>query len=127
MRVLWEWVAVSDRLARYKKGHHAEWIAALFLRMKCYKLLALRYKTRVGEIDLVMRKSKQIIFVEVKARADMRSGLEAISSKSQARIQRSAESFVKANPKYAQYDWRFDAVIIKPYRMPYHLKDAWRP
>ncbi len=128
MPVRWDWnAAVTDRIARYKKGHRAEWLAAFFMRCKFYRLLVVRYKTKVGEIDLIMTKGKTIIFTEVKARHTDRAGLEAISPKSRQRIQRAAESFVKTNPKYAHYNWRFDAVVVRPYRIPCHLKDAWRP
>jgi putative endonuclease len=117
---------VTDRLARYKKGHRAEAMARHFLGLKFYRLLALRYKTKIGEIDLVVTKGNKIIFCEVKARDGLTDGLEAVSPHSQQRIQRAATYFCQHNPRYQNYDWRFDVVVVRPWRLPYHLKDAWR-
>lgn len=116
-----------DRIARYQKGHTGENWAALYLWLKGYKKLALRYKTKLGEIDLVMAKGRQLVFCEVKARAAITGGLEAVSPKSQQRIGRAARIFLQKNPKYQNYASRFDVVVVRPYRVPYHLKDAWRP
>lgn len=118
---------MTERLARYKKGHRAENYAAWFLRLKGYRVLAKRHKTHVGEIDLIAIKGNCIIFCEVKARNDLSGGLEAIAHKAQLRIQRAAASFVQKNKPYENYDWRFDAVVVRPWQLPYHLKDAWRP
>jgi len=127
MLVLWVWTAVNDRIARYRKGHQAERLSRLFLILKGYRPLALRHKTKLGEIDLILSKGNRIIFCEVKARNEVAGGLEAISLKSQERIQRSAMRFVQQNPRYQNHDWRFDVVVVRPWRLPYHLKDAWRP
>lgn len=117
---------MNDRLARYQKGHRSELWAMWFLRAKGYSLAARRYKTKVGEIDLVMIKGKTIVFCEVKARAQLTEGLEAVSTFTQQRIMRAAEHFAQKHRKYQKYDWRFDALVVRPYRLPYHLKDAWR-
>lgn len=113
--------------SRYKKGIYAEWASVFFLMSKGYRLRARRFKTKLGEIDLVMTRGRQIVFVEVKARPDLTQGLEAISFKSQERIQRSAQIFCQLNPRFSDYVWRFDAVVVRPIRLPYHMKDAWRP
>jgi putative endonuclease len=118
---------MNDRLARYQKGHRAERMARYFLNCKFYRLLELRYKTKLGEIDLVMAKGNKIIFCEVKARNELADGFDAVSPHSQQRIQRAATYFVQRNPAYQNYDWRFDVVVVRPWRLPYHLKDAWRP
>ena len=128
MHALWRWaVMMNDRLKRHEKGHKAEFWASIYMALKFYRLRAKRYKTRVGEIDLVMTKSRQIIFCEVKARAELQGGLEAVSAKSQERIQRAAEYFCQRHPQFQNYLWRFDAIVVRPWRLPYHLKDAWRP
>lgn len=54
-------------------GRRAEWLAALLLSLKGYRILARNYVVRGGEIDLVARRGSTVIFVEVKARpASMR-------------------------------------------------------
>jgi putative endonuclease len=100
--------------------------AAIYLMCKGYRILAWRYKTKSGEVDLVAVRGGTVLFVEVKARADRTTGLEAVTPKAQARILRAAEHFMQRRPRYKNYVWRFDAVIVTSRRLPYHLKDAWR-
>jgi putative endonuclease len=60
---------VSEKRVRaYRHGLLAETIAALLLRLKGHRIIARRYKTPVGEIDLVALKGKRLAFVEVKQR-----------------------------------------------------------
>lgn len=116
-----------EPLERYKKGLLSESMAALFLLCKGYRLRETRYKTKHGEIDLIATKGKTIVFVEVKARDDYAQGVEAISPRSQKRIQAAAQHFMQRNRRLQDYVWRFDAVVVRMGRLPYHLKDAWRP
>ena len=118
---------MTKPLARYKKGIVSEWVTALFLTAKGYRVRAMRYKTKHGEIDLVATKGKTVIFIEVKARDDYATGVEAILPKSQRRIQASAEHYMQRHKSLQDYVWRFDAVVVRMGRLPYHLKDAWRP
>lgn len=112
--------------ARYDRGSRAELWAALFLMCKGYRLLARRYKTRHGEADLVMRRGHMVVFVEVKARHSVTGGLEAISPRSQVRIMAAAQHFMARHARFAGFDCRFDAVVVRPLRLPYHVPDAWR-
>ena len=57
-----------------RKGHWAEWQAAAILFFKGYRIVAMRYKTSLGEIDLIARKGDLAVMVEVKARATVRTG-----------------------------------------------------
>lgn len=109
------------------RGRQAERRAALWLRLKGYSILASRVKLPVGEIDLVARKGRLIAFVEVKARARRDDVLGAVSVQSWQRIARAAEAWMGQRPKFADYGWRYDIVALAPGRLPYHLKDAWRP
>ena len=60
---------MSDKRVRaYRHGLFAETVAALLLRLKGHRIIARRYKTLVGEIDLVALKGKRLAFVEVKQR-----------------------------------------------------------
>lgn len=110
----------------YRKGLKAEWTALWFLRCKLYRLCACRYKTKFGEIDLVMRRGRVLVFVEVKQRTDLENGLYAVTPRSQERIARAAEIFLQQHPRFRDYDMRFDAVVVRKGRLPYHLQDAWR-
>jgi putative endonuclease len=110
---------------QHQRGILAEYLALAFLSIKGYRLVALRYKTPVGEIDLVMRRGGTLVFVEVKARAAMADAAAAIHAKNQSRVVRAAQQFLVSHPAYANYQVRFDAVLIAWYRWPKHLVNAF--
>ncbi len=91
-----------------------------------YRILARRYRTRMGEIDLVARRGNRVVFVEVKRRADLASGLEAVTPAARQRIRRSAELFLRRHPALAGLSLRFDVIVITPWSWPRHMIDAWR-
>lgn len=75
-------------------GRWAEHAAALFLRFKGYRILARRYKTPVGEIDLVAERGRTLAFVEVKWRPTARAALEAIPPRQRDRVSRAANWYL---------------------------------
>ena len=115
----------ASRKKAYARGHKGEGLAALYLRLKGYRILKRRYKTPVGEVDLIARKGGTIVFAEVKARQQFRDGIEAITRKQQARVIRAAGYFTAANPGLANLTLRFDAIIVLPRLSIRHLKGAW--
>jgi putative endonuclease len=114
------------RQQREKRGRDAESAAALWLRLKGYRILDRRVKTPRGEIDLIASKGKMLIFVEVKAREEMGKALEAVTPDLQRRVQDAANIWVSRKPKLANWLWRFDIVLIAPGGVPRHMRDAWR-
>jgi putative endonuclease len=108
-------------------GLRAEALAALLLRLKGYRILARRMKTKLGEIDLVARRGRILVFVEVKARRDLDGAAEALMAEQRGRLARAASLFVAARPALAALDMRFDLILVAPRRWPRHLADAWRP
>jgi putative endonuclease len=117
---------MNERIARYKKGRWAELKAAAYLLGKGYRIKSWRYKTRHGEIDLIAAKGKTIAFVEVKARDTLDAGIDAVSPKTRARIQDAANHYARHRKLPDHYVWRFDVVVVRKRRLPYHMKDAWR-
>jgi putative endonuclease len=113
--------------AAHAAGLRAEALAALMLRLKGYRILARRMKTRLGEIDLIARRGRALVFVEVKARGNLDGAAEALMAEQRARLARAAALFVAARPAFADLDMRFDVVLVAPRRWPRHLADAWRP
>jgi putative endonuclease len=111
-----------DRHAAEQRGRRAETIAAWFLRLKGYRLLGRRYRTAVGEIDLIMRQGRQIVFVEVKHRAEEIDALQAVTSKGRQRIVRAAEFWLAQQNADTGLDLRFDVVAIMPGRLPRHYR-----
>ena len=118
--------SVAKRRA-WRRGLSAEWIAALFLLSKGYRPMARRYRTPLGEIDLVVRRGKLVAFVEVKARASMADALEAVGAASERRIVGAADLWRAKHPDAAGLDLRFDMVLVTPWRLPKPLPDAFRP
>jgi putative endonuclease len=114
-----------DRRAAERQGHRAETLAALYLQLKGYRLIARRFKTPVGEIDLVMRRGRLIVFVEVKARRTADEAILAVSPTARRRILRAADWFIASRPEAADFGVRFDVVALSPRRWPHHLRDAF--
>ncbi len=109
----------------YLWGFIAEILAILFLSFKFYRLIKWRAKTPMGEIDLVFEKGKNLIFVEVKARKNFQIARQAITKKQQQRIINAAQYIVQQIPNSYKLKWRFDAVLIMPFRLPIHIIDAF--
>lgn len=102
------------KLNSYHFGLLSESIAILFLIMKGYKILHWRYKTHLGEIDMIVRKRSLIVIVEVKSRRYKHCLVEEVISPYQIkRIQRTAQFFLSKNPRYCDYNIRFDLILIR--------------
>ncbi|MBV9331425.1 MAG: YraN family protein [Alphaproteobacteria bacterium] len=115
-------------VAAERRGRRSELLAALYLKLKFYRILERRLRTRLGEIDLVARSPSGIIcFIEVKARAMQDLALEAVLPRQQARIARAAQSFLASRPWLASAPVRFDILTISRRRWPRHIRGAWRP
>jgi putative endonuclease len=118
-------MANRERQAAEVRGRRAEMLAAWFLRLKGYRVLARRYKTPVGEIDLIVRRGRRIAFVEVKARGTSDEAVLAVTPTGRRRIARAAEAWLAAHPAAAGLDLRFDVVLASPRRWPRHLTGAF--
>jgi putative endonuclease len=112
------------RRRAYRSGHWAEAFAAIRLMLSGYRILARRYRTKFGEIDLVARRGRLIVFVEVKRRNDLQTGLESVTPLAQFRIRRAAELFLRRHPQLAELSLRFDLIVITPWSWPRHVIDA---
>ncbi|MGI9487643.1 MAG: YraN family protein [Geminicoccaceae bacterium] len=110
-----------------RRGRVAECVAAWSCRLKGFRVLASRYRTPLGEIDLVLRRQSLLIFVEVKARESFDRAVEALRLQQQLRLTRAAEIFLQHHPVHSGCAIRFDLIAIRPWRLPRQIKDAWRP
>jgi putative endonuclease len=116
------------RQAAEKRGRRSETLAALLLRLKGYRILDRRVRTRAGEIDLIARTPSGLIcFIEVKARSDLATAADSVGLRQQGRIARAAALYLASRPELAQNGARFDVVTVSPGSLPRHLRDAWRP
>lgn len=118
-------MAKAERQKAYKDGLWAETLAALYLILKGWRVVARRYKSPLGEIDLIARRGKTLLIIEVKTRAHMEAAVESVSLKAQGRIARAARHFISRHPQYGEYSVRFDVIaIVPPFRLR-HLDNAW--
>lgn len=115
-----------ERQRAWRLGRRSEWLCGWYLRFKGYRILARNLRYPVGELDLVARRGRLLVFVEVKARAG-EPDPGVITPRQRLRIQRAAEAFLGRNPALAGLDCRFDALLLAPGRLPVHIADAWRP
>jgi len=117
--------ASPERVAAFRTGLSAEARAAAYLLAKGYRILAKRFRTPYGEIDIVARRRNLLAFIEVKARASLDEAAYAVTPRQQARIIAAAQAWLMAHPEHAEYDLRFDAMLIAPRRLPRHLLAAF--
>ena len=117
--------AAPARVAAFRTGVSAEACAAAYLMAKGYRILARRFRTPFGEIDLVARRRNVVAFVEVKARATLDDAAYAVTPRQQRRIIDAAQAWLMAHPEHAEFDLRFDAMLIAPRRLPRHLLAAF--
>lgn len=116
----------------YNSGHWGEATAAQYLRARRYEIVACNYHSRFGEIDLIAKNRKYIVFVEVKTRKDSRfaEAREFVNERKQARVRASAEIWLEHNETKLQP--RFDVIEVygpegAQTRRPIvnHLEDAF--
>ena len=116
----------AARFRAYRRGHRGEWIASLALMAKGYRIVARRYRTRLGEIDLIARRGDLVLIVEVKARPTLLMAMEALGTASARRIEAAADLWLARQPDHHRLSLRFDLVAVLPRRWPVHVPDAFR-
>jgi putative endonuclease len=118
-------IASPARVAAFRTGLSAESRAAAFLMAKGYRILAKRFRTPHGEIDIVARRRNLLAFIEVKARASLDEAAYAVTPRQQQRIIDAAQGWLVAHPEHADFELRFDAMLIAPRHLPRHLLAAF--
>lgn len=115
----------SSRKNSYSDGVLYEGMAELYLWGKGFRILKRRYKTGVGEIDLVALDGEILVFVEVKGRKTEEEALFSITPRMKSRITAAACHFLAENPGHSERTMRFDVVAICPPFSIRHLDNAW--
>lgn len=115
----------AARLGAELFGRRGETLAAWYLRLKGYRIVATRVKTPVGEIDLVARRSGTTAFIEVKSRQSRHETGMALEAVNTRRIVRAAEYYVARHPALAKTALRFDVIFLAPLMWPRHVKGAF--
>jgi putative endonuclease len=114
-----------NRRAAEKRGRGAETIAAFYLRLHGWRILARRVRVHGGEVDIVARRGRTLAFIEVKARASEGAAAFALDA---WRLRRVAVAAERLAPRYMRDgdDLRIDALFIVPGRWPRHLANVWQ-
>ena len=114
-----------ERVAAFRLGLSAESRAALLLIAKAHRILARRWKTPFGEVDIVARRRNELVFVEVKAREHLDDAAEAVTPRNRQRILAAAELWLASHPADVHCAIRFDVILIAPGKLPRHIANAF--
>ncbi len=107
-------------------GREGEGLAALWLRLKGWRILARRRKTPLGEIDLVAKRGSVVAFVEVKWRSSAAELDFAIDERRLARVAAAVEAVAHDYAGEGD-DVRIDVLLLAPGTLPRHIVNAWQP
>ncbi len=101
--------------SRKNLGDSGERVAALFLEERGYKILARKFRTRGGEIDLIAEDTDGLAFIEVRARrgGGMNVPEESLTLRKRARLIAMAQEFLALHEEWAGRAWRIDFVAIE--------------
>jgi putative endonuclease len=114
-----------ERVAAFRTGLSAESRAAALLVAKGYRIVSRRFRSPVGEVDIVARRGRTLIFIEVKARSTLDGAAESLLPRQQRRIAAAAAAWLAKCPDDAESHIRFDAILVAPGRIPRHIEAAF--
>ncbi len=117
--------ARTRRRRAERHGRFAEYVAALSLALKGYRIVSLRFRTPLGEVDIIARKGDLVAFVEVKARSSEQWAIDAVAYPSQKRIRAASDLWLARASDAARLSQRYDIVVVRPWRWPRHFPDAF--
>lgn len=114
-----------ERVAAFRTGLSAESRAAALLVAKGYRIVSRRFRSPVGEVDIIARRGRTLIFVEVKARSTLDGAAELLLPRQQRRIAAAAAAWLAKCPDDIESHIRFDAILVAPGRIPRHIEAAF--
>lgn len=114
-----------EKVARYWRGHAAEAIAALWLMLRGYRILARRHRTPFGEIDIIARRGRRLAFVEVKRRPTLAQAEGTLAPIQAERIGRAAEHFMRGKRRYRDHEMGMDLILVGARGWPRYLPNAF--
>jgi len=114
-----------SRAAAERRGRWGECAAAWWLRLHGWRIVGERVRTRGGEIDLIARRARTLAFVEVKTRGNEAALALAIDDYRLRRVAAAAEAWVAFHGGGAE-EMRIDVMLVRPWRLPVHLRNVWR-
>jgi putative endonuclease len=114
-----------QRQIAFRTGISAESRASALLIAKGFRILARRWRSPVGEIDIIARRRSLLVFVEVKARERHDDAAWSVTDRQRARIIAAAEAWLAKNADDRIRDIRLDAILVAPGRVPRHIPAAF--
>jgi putative endonuclease len=117
-------MARPDRQRAERRGRRAEQLAAFWLLLQGWHLVARRFRTPAGEIDLILRRGRQLLYVEVKQRASLGEAQMALTPRSLSRLARAATFAQAKYDEQGRLNHRCDALLIAPWQLPSHIRDV---
>lgn len=106
-------------------GRRQEWVAALWLMLKGYRILGFRLRAPQAEIDLLAQRGQVLAVVEVKSRSSLAAALEAVGHEQRDRLRRAGRALAARRPGLARLNVRLDLLALAPGSFPRHIPDAW--
>lgn len=118
--------AEQKKIRAYRRGNRGEWLAALALMTKGYRIVTRNYRSKLGEIDIIARRGNLIAIVEVKARPTLAEAMDAIGRQSAHRIEGAADMWLSKQHDFSRLSVRFDLVAVLPWRWPIHVENIFQ-
>lgn len=114
-----------NRLKAERRGRLGEDIAAWWLRLQGWRILAKRVKTVGGEVDLIAKRGRTVAFIEVKTRA---TAAELDLAIDRNRLRRVAAAATALSARYAKNgeDITIDVILLRPFAWPRRIANAWQ-
>lgn len=97
------------------------------MRLKGYRIVAKRFKTKSGEVDIIARRGNLILMVEVKARNSVEEAMEAATHTALRRIESAGDIWLAKQKDYASLSIRYDLIACLPGRWPVHIPAIYMP
>ncbi len=99
---------------RSQFGRMAEDLALRYLQKRNLNLLERNFRSRFGEIDLIMQENNTIIFVEVRARKTdaFLSPVESVDYKKRTKIRKTSQVYMQKTASWNRFDMRFDVIAL---------------
>ena len=117
--------SAGERKKALRRGRASEYLAAFALMLRGYRILAMNYRVKAGEIDIIARRGDLVSFIEVKARASAEQSVFAVGGATQARIRNASLHWLQTRPDGGRLSLSYDIVAVRPWHWPEHFRDAF--